>query len=69
MNKKLISLGLILLLTVVFSACLQEKTSQGYNAENDYKVKIIDDGKAVEIVRYKGKKKRSVSMFFCYFLH
>ena len=67
MNKRLISLGMSLMLLVVFSACSQEQAPQQrgavaattgqYDDEKDFKVKIIDNGKAVEIVGYEGTKK------------
>jgi hypothetical protein len=57
MNRKLVLLGFILIMAAVFSACGAEKNDAGqYTAETDFKVKVIDDGKAVEIVRYKGKR-------------
>ena len=56
MNRKLISLWLASIMLTALAACGQQ-SPQGDNAEKDYEIKIIDDGKAVEIIRYKGKEK------------
>ena len=67
MNRKLLPLGLALLLLAVLCACSQERSPQQhgavaattgqYDEEKDFEVKIIDNGKAVAIVRYAGIKK------------
>jgi len=56
--KKLISLGMALLLVIVFFACLQDESPQKYNAEKDYKIKVSDDSKAVKITKCKGKSRK-----------
>ncbi|MCL1932062.1 MAG: leucine-rich repeat domain-containing protein [Treponema sp.] len=43
-------LRIIFITLTAFSACAQQQ----YDAENNYNFKIIDDGKSVEIIGYKG---------------
>ena len=49
MGRKL-TLGIVLIIFTLLLAC----TQQHYDAEENFEVKIIDNGRAIEIVGYKG---------------
>ena len=57
MDKKLMALSLALMLLAVLAACGKQQPLQEHVIERDYEIKIIDNGQAVEITNYKGKKK------------